>query len=179
MAQMVKYPLTSVPLSLFHVDGTMLSTPKSARLTYLETKGTITTPDETDVQITNAAFFLLHKDLRANFVGVEKHLLRKILQRERKVIHFVSDKWITPSIKDCERQSRNAIDISYHIVGATQKLPISWLAVLCSSSFKTSLVEFLVLAWSTVTMLHYSKKKLFLLIVEIFAINSCQYWEKL
>ena len=60
---MVKYPLTSVPLSLIHVDGTMLSTPKSARLTYLETKGTITTPDETDVQITNVAFFILHKDL--------------------------------------------------------------------------------------------------------------------
>ena len=57
------------------------------------------------------------------------------------MIHFVSDKWITPLIKDCERQIRNATDISYHIVGAAQKRPTN-------SSFKTSLVEFLVSTWS-------------------------------
>ena len=45
MAQMLKYPLTRVPLSLSHVDGTMLSTPKSALLTFLGTKGTMATPD--------------------------------------------------------------------------------------------------------------------------------------
>ena len=63
------------------------------------------------------------------------------------MIHFVSDKWITPSIKDCEKQSRNAIDISYHFVGAAQKRPTNWLAAL-RSIFKTSLVEFLTSPWS-------------------------------
>ena len=38
MAQVLKYPLTLVHLSLSHIDGTMLSTPKSALLIYLETK---------------------------------------------------------------------------------------------------------------------------------------------
>ena len=59
--------------------------------------------------------------------------LRKTLQRDGKVIHFVSD---------------NAADISYHISGAVQKRATNWLATLCSSSFKTSLLEFLVSAWS-------------------------------
>ena len=34
------------------------------------------------------------------------------------------------------------------IAGAAQKQPTNWLAALRSSSFKTSFVEFLVLAWS-------------------------------
>ena len=81
MAQVLKYPLTPVPLSLSHVDGTMLSTPKSALLTYLETKGTMTTPDEIDAQIIDAVFFLhLHKDLPANFGHIAKYILMKIFK---------------------------------------------------------------------------------------------------
>ena len=140
MAQMVKYHLTPVSLYLSHVNWMMWSTPKSAL---------VITPDEIDVQIIDATFFLhLHKDLSANFGGVAKYLLRSILQRDGKVIHFVSDKWITLSIKDCERQSRNAADISYQITSAGQKRLINWLTALRSSSFKTSLVEFFVSAWS-------------------------------
>ena len=140
MAQMVKYHLTPVSLYLSHVNWMMWSTPKSAL---------VITPDEIDVQIIDATFFLhLHKDLSANFGGVAKYLLRSILQRDGKVIHFVSDKWITLSIKDCERQSRNAADISYQITSAGQKRLINWLTALLSSSFKTSLVEFFVSAWS-------------------------------
>ena len=78
-----------------------------------------------------------------NFGGIAKYLLRKILQRDRKVIHFVSDKWTTPSIKDCERQCKNATDVSYHSFGAAQKRPTNWFTALRSSSFKTSLLEFL------------------------------------
>ena len=48
MAQVLKYPLTPVSLYLSHVDGTMLCTPKSALLTYLGTKGAMTTSDEID-----------------------------------------------------------------------------------------------------------------------------------
>ena len=138
------------------------------------------TPDEIDVQIIDATFFLhLHKDLSANFGGVAKYLLRSILQRDGKVIHFVSDKWITLSIKDCERQSRNAADISYQITSAGQKRLINWLTALRSSSFKTSLVDSLFRLDQTVTILYYSKEKFFSLIVEVFAINFCQYWTKL
>ena len=63
----------------------------------------MTTPDEAGVQMFDVAFFLrLQKDLPANFGGIAKCLLWKILQKDRKVIHFVSDEWITPSktVKD-------------------------------------------------------------------------------
>ena len=79
MTQVLKYPVTAVPLYLSHVGGTMLCTPKSA-----------------------------------------EYILMRILQRDGKVIHFVCGEWITPSVKHCERQSRNATDIGYHIVGAAQ-----------------------------------------------------------
>ena len=47
----------------------MLSTPKSALLKSIETKGTMTTPDKVDVLTIDAAFFLhLHKDLPANYL---------------------------------------------------------------------------------------------------------------
>ena len=85
----------------------MPCTPKSALLTYLETKGAMTTPDEIAVKIIDAAFFLhLHRDLSANFGGKVKYL---------------------------------------YISKATNKL------VRCSLqfSFKTSVVEFLVSAWSS------------------------------
>ena len=138
------------------------------------------TPDEIDVQIIDATFFLhLHKDLSANFGGVAKYLLRSILERGGKVIHFVSDKWITLSIKDCETQSRNAADISYQITSAGQKRLINWLTALRSSSFKHHWWNSLFRLGQTVTILYYSKEKFFWLIVEVFAINLCQYWTKL
>ena len=53
----------------------------------------MTTQDETDVQIIDAAFFLhLHTDPPPNFGGAATYLLRKILKRDGKMIHFVSDK---------------------------------------------------------------------------------------
>ena len=75
MAQALKYPLPHVPLSLSHVDGMMLSTPKSALLTYFETKGAMTNLDEIDVQIIIAAFFLhIDKYLPDNFGSAAKYL---------------------------------------------------------------------------------------------------------
>ena len=46
------------------------------------------------------------------------------------------------------KTNRNATDTIYHIVSAAQKRPTNWIAALRSSSFKSSLVEFLVPAWS-------------------------------
>ena len=38
MGEVLKYPLTPIPLSLCHVDGTMLNTPKSKLLQYMESQ---------------------------------------------------------------------------------------------------------------------------------------------
>ena len=149
MIQLLTYLLTPIPMSLSNVDGSMLSTPKSKLMTYLESKAFSTTPDLINVQIIDAAFFLhLQKDLPATFAGVAKFLLKKLLQKEGKIIHFVSDKWIKPSIKDCERESRNSTDVSCYITGANQKRPTNWLLALRSCNFKTALLNFLVEAWA-------------------------------
>ena len=81
ITQVLKYPLIHVPLlSLSHVDGTTLSTPKAALLTWLEAKGAMATPGEIDAQIIDAASFL-HKNFPANFGGVTEFLLRKIFKK--------------------------------------------------------------------------------------------------
>ena len=55
----------------------------------------------------------------------------------------------TPLIKDLEHKSRNSIDgKGYIITGVEQKKPRNWLNALCNSSFKTTLVAFLIRCWA-------------------------------
>ena len=55
------------------------------------------------------AMFLLHlmpTSLPATFGSVAEHMLRTICKFQGSIIHFVSDKTISPSIKDAERESK-------------------------------------------------------------------------
>ena len=63
-------------------------------------------------------------------------------------IHFVTDKWVSPSIKDCECDQSWSSSITYQISGVGQKRAGNWLQTLTSSSFKKPLIEFLVKVWS-------------------------------
>ena len=148
MDEVLSYPLTPVPLSLCNVDETMLTTPKSALMKHLEERIISVAPLTIDAQIIDAAFFLhLYTDLPAKFGGVARFLLRKILKREGQIIHFVSDKWITPSIKDSERDSRNAVVENFNITGPQQSRPGNWMSALRNGSFKTALIQLLVDNW--------------------------------
>eukprot|EP00794_Sanderia_malayensis_P002175 gene2175-2471_t len=118
MAEVMKYPLTPVSLSLSNVDGTMLKTPRSKLMSDLEKRVSATPPP-------------------------------KILECDGKLIHFVSDKWISPSIKDCERDARNTSTASYNITGPMQKRPGNWFSAMRNSTFKTSLLSFLIDAWAS------------------------------
>ena len=72
MAEVLSYPLTSVPLSLSHVDGTMLKTDKSKLYKVLEPKTRCEIPvvDET---VIDASFFLyLQLNFASTFGGVAK-----------------------------------------------------------------------------------------------------------
>lgn len=161
MGEVLKYPLTPVPLSLCHVDGTMQKSPKSALMKNLESRIVSEPPVSVDVTIIDAMFFLhLYQNLPATFGGVASFLLSKILNIGGNTIHFVSDKWITPSIKDCERQNRETVSVSYQIKGAAQKRPTNWIAALKNSSFKESLVEFLLESWQDDTLSHLFQNKI-------------------
>jgi hypothetical protein len=150
MGEVLSYPLTPVPLSLCHVDGSIQKSQKSALLNYLESKMISVPPTTVNVTIIDAMFFLhLNSNLPSTFGGVARYLLSRIMKSDGDTVHFVSDKWIKPSIKDCERDNRAADigSISYQIKGANQKRPSNWLSTLSDSSFKNSLMAFLVDCW--------------------------------
>ena len=117
----------------------MLSTPKSALMEQLERRVISATPTSIDVQIIDAAFFLhLYTDIPPSFGGVARFILRKSLQKEGKIIHFVSDKWIALSIKDSERESRNAVNGNFKITGAEQTRPGNWISAFRNRNFNST-----------------------------------------
>ena len=95
--------------------------------------------------IIDAMFFIyVHKNQPATFGGIAAYLLKAILQTDGTDIHFVSDKWVTPSIEGNERTRRAESNIDYQIKGSSQSRPSDWLAALKNMSFKQALIEFLV-----------------------------------
>ena len=92
-------------------------------------------------------FLQLQGNLPATFGGVARGLLSRLVQLQGKEIHFVCDKWVKPSIKDCERDKRSSESIPYQIQGPEQKRPSNWLLALRNPFFKEALISFLVASW--------------------------------
>ena len=70
--------------------------------------------------------------------GVTKYLLQKLVNFHGNFIHFVTDKWMIPSIKDLERQERESTAFPYQIKGPGQKRPGNWREALTNLAFKES-----------------------------------------
>ena len=93
-------------------------------------------------------FFLrLHVNLPNTFEAVARYILGRIFNCEGDTIHFVCDKWIEPSIKDCERGERGSLRGIYSIKGPAQIRPSDWGEASKNKSFKESLIGFLIEAW--------------------------------
>ena len=119
MGEVLKYPLTQVPLSLANVDGSMKKTPKAKLLQQLESRVVSLKPASIDVMIIDAMFFLhLLVDPPSTFGSIARYILGCICSTTSREIHFVFDKIIHPSIKDCERDTRSLDrSDSYNITG--------------------------------------------------------------
>ena len=116
MAEVLSYPLTPVSLSLSLVDGAMLKTKKSTLTSALEMKVTKRPPDILHETAINASFFLyLQYNLRSTFGQVAKVMLSNIMKAKGNVIHFIFDKWISPSSKDNERSDRTSVNTSFQV----------------------------------------------------------------
>ena len=149
IVEVLRHPLTSVQSSLSHVDGTMLKSPKLALMKYLESIVNFTPPTSINVTIIDAMFFMqLQVNLSDTFGGIPKYLLRNLMNLDCQEIHFSAYKWVSPSIKDCERDQRGNSSMTYRIKEVGQKRAGNWLQALRSSSFKKSLIEFLIKVWS-------------------------------
>ena len=145
MEQILRYPLTPVPLSISHVGGTMQNTPTSKLLQELEKRVATNLPTNADVTILDGMFFfhLLYQPL-STFAGLADHLLRQGCKQRRTEIHLVFDKTISPSIKDAERKRSNQRGTFYQITRPEQNRPLNWLQALRGDQFKEALVTFLV-----------------------------------
>ena len=81
------------------------------------------------------------------FAALARYILGRIVNCEEDTIHFVCDKWIEPSIKDCEREDRGSLGGIYSIKGQVQIRPSDWGEALKYKYFKESLMGFLIEAW--------------------------------
>ena len=148
MAEVLKYPLTPVLLCLSHVDGSVNLNPKSNLLNYIDLQFVTVPPSSIDATIIDAAFFL-HFQINPpdTFGGIARSILNQIMRYSGNIIHFIANKWLTPSIKDIEHIERDAVSTTYTISGPSQKRLTDWTMALKNSSFKESLIEFFVKSW--------------------------------
>ena len=156
MAEVRKYSLTPVPLSLSHADGTMQKIHKVTLMKPLESEVTATPPPSINITIIDASLVLhlqTSSSLQSSFGAMARILLRKVMYAEGDVIHFVTDKWLSQSIKDCERDSRMSSSTVFNITGPSQKRPRNWNQALRNNHFKESLIEFLSIPGRTIVFL--------------------------
>ena len=95
-----KFPLTPVPLSLGHVDGSLNKTNKSTLMHKLEEKITSGNPPDTKAYIVDAMFLIRTlTNVPATFKALAKLILQKLVSMGQRV-DFVCDIYVSPSIKD-------------------------------------------------------------------------------
>ena len=143
MAEVLKYSLTPVPLSLSHVDGTMQKIHKATLMKPLESEVTATPPPSLNTTIIDASFVLhlqTSSSLQSSFGAIARILLQKVMYAEGDVIH-------------CERDSRMPSSTASNITGSSQKRPRNWNQALRNNHFKESLIEFLSIPGRTIVLL--------------------------
>lgn len=137
LQHMFSYPLTPVPLSLAHIDGSMLKTDKSKLLRKLESLTNNLSPASVDTTVVDAMCLIQSLvELPTTYGGIAQVILRRLSSLSPQV-DFVTDTYIQPSIKDFERESRGT-GLNAKIGGPHQKRPKDFAKALKSASFKTS-----------------------------------------
>ena len=134
MAEALQHPLTPVPLSLSHVDWTLLKSPKSALNRHLDSK--VKSSSSTSISVTSiGAMFFMHLQVNLSdiFGGIAQYLLKSLKNHDYQQIHFVTDKLVSLSIKNCERDQRGSSSRTYQINRVRQKIP--WQLVACTEEF--------------------------------------------
>ena len=87
---------------------------KTDVMKYLEPLAATDPPRAVDVSIIDVMFFLrLHPNLPNTVDAVAWYILARIAEFEEHILHFVCNKWVHPSIKDCERKENILVERPY------------------------------------------------------------------
>ena len=147
--KILSFPLTPVPFSLCHADGSICKTDKSVLLKILEKRMTTDEPRNIDICIYDG-FFMLHlmRDIPIHFVGVSQKFLKMCTSINAHTIIINFDQYFLPSIKDNEHSLRGSReDHVFHINGPEQRVPINFHAELKNINFKKALVKLFISDW--------------------------------
>ncbi|GFY58522.1 uncharacterized protein TNIN_185791 [Trichonephila inaurata madagascariensis] len=141
ISKILSCPITSVPLSMCHLDGTICKTNKSALMKCLEEEVQHEQPHHIDVLIING-FFLLHtmKNVPKTFGNIPKKLLQMVTHLNASRIDVIFDQYFTPSIKDYEHSQRlESAQLEYTITGPEQIRSTDFAKELKNLNFKEAL----------------------------------------
>lgn len=145
----LSFPLAPVPPALFHCSGDMMKTDKSTLGKQLTAKIAPANPGQVDIEVIDGFYYLyqIGASLPQTFGKVAESILIKLCSRNAPEVHIIFDRYLTPSIKDSERQNREGVDIPYTINGPLQTRPNDFLKSLKNFRFKEALVKFLANHW--------------------------------
>lgn len=149
------YPLTIVPLSLAHMDGTIISNSRKGELTSLliahsqiETRAS--KPEKFDVEVIDGFHYLsILREPPMKYGRLAEFLLKRICDCDSFEIHIIFDKPEASCIRDLDIQ-QNIYDHSmqYKISGPNQERTGSLSKCLYNSSFRSEFVRFLINHWA-------------------------------
>ncbi|CAG9814704.1 unnamed protein product [Phaedon cochleariae] len=141
LAKALSYPLTPLPMSLCHFDGTICKTNKSSLMNLLEAEVESEGPPYVDVVLLDG-FFILHmmKDVPKLFGNIAKKIMQIITKYKGHRIDVLFDRYSHPSIKDYEHDLRQAHSNTYAITGPEQARPNDFMKELQNANFKEALV---------------------------------------
>ncbi|KAL3268432.1 hypothetical protein HHI36_007543 [Cryptolaemus montrouzieri] len=163
----LSFPLAPIPPALFSCSGEMLKTDKSTLSKQLTSKIVSENPSEIDVEIIDGFYYMYHigSTLPQTFGKLAESILIKLCAKKAQEVHIVFDRYLKPSIKDCERQNREGIDIPYTINGPYKQGPMIF-KIFKNFCFKEALVKFLAHHWDNDSFTSILKDKKILLLLE-------------
>lgn len=143
------FPLAPLPPALFACTGEMLKTSKSTLAKVLKSKTKMVEPTHINVEIIDGFYYLhiIGAAIAQTFDKIAESILIKICSTNATEIHLIFDRYLSPSIKDSERESRKEFDIPYKISGPQQTRPKNFSQSLKNYRFKEALVQFLADYW--------------------------------
>lgn len=113
------FSLAPMPPALFSCAGEMLKTAKSTLAKTLKSETKMVEPTNINVEIIDGFYYLhlIGSSMPQTFEKIAESILIKICATDASEIYLIFDRYLSPSIKDSERQSRKEFDIPYKISG--------------------------------------------------------------